>query len=730
MTVHQRSHDTSFATRAPGPKGRDKLRGAMIRLSLAALLVACAVFEVFGIVKTVADGSASIGRASQTVHILQDLQSLSTGFEAVVVGLEPREALARVSEHETVIRESLAEIDRLTRGAYGGEGDSRMLQYSDAMIADARSMIFERSNVSGLAGLQSEIASFQSALRQALAEQGEISQQGFGSLVAETKFSVVMLFVFLAASVFFLSTVLITGFREVQRRELVEDELRDAVQRADDANKAKSRFLATMTHEIRTPLNAILGFSELLGKEQLSPDQKQQVNRLNSAGRTLSRIVDDVLDLTRIELDGLELRDEAFSPAELFREAIDLVSVHSQAKGLVLASEITNELPRALKGDPLRLSQVLLNLLNNAIKFTPEGCVTLRVSTQKMSDDLSRLRIEVQDTGIGICETDRKRLFTRFTQCENGVQAQAQGGSGLGLAISQGLVRQMGGEIQVHSQLGKGTTFWFYLNLPVLDAKTDLPVAVPELSVLNVEAERVMLIDDSEDTGDLVRRILSREGVQVEVIRNPNDAMRQIIAGDPDVVLCDMQMPEVSGAELTRHIRALPQPFGDVPIIAFSATSLPEEIEEMMLAGANAFLAKPFQVNDLVAAISGVLTDARSEKPENHSSQAINNCDELEQMVALMGQDWVLKFLNRLTDRLRSSFEPKQSRASRIELAHRVVAEAGQLGEKDLSNAAAALERGLRAGENTSRIEARFNNEARAFLSRVPLFTSRIRHDH
>lgn len=179
--------------------------------------------------------------------------------------------------------------------------------------------------------------------------------------------------------------------------------------------------------------------------------------------------------------------------------------------------------------------------------------------------------------------------------------------------------------------------------------------------------------------------------------------------------------------ELTRRIRCLPAPFCDVPVVAFSATSMSEEIEQMMLAGANAFLAKPFQINDLVAAIAGVLADAGERDVERRARKDNSySFAELEEMVSLMGKNWVLKFIGRLTDRLQTSFEPNQSRSERMAMAHRVVAEAGQIGEKDLALAATALERALRDRIDSARAEAQFRNEARAFLSRLPLFTARI----
>jgi len=706
------------------------LRRSLINLCFAGLLAAAAVFEIFGIVQTVANGTREVASAAAGQELLGEIDRLGDGLDVIALQGNPRAALSGLAEREAALKAKMQKLTRISELQGGLDGLVALRQQNATLFETARAAVFEPRNAAHWAEMRAQTAQFHDVVHQIQSQQSQVTQAGFGGLVDKTRFMVFLLVAFLAGTLFLLSLVLITGFREMARRQEVEDQLRDAVAEADQANRAKSRFLSTITHEIRTPLNAILGFSEMLGKEPLSADQKQQVSRLNNAGRTLSRIVDDVLDLSRIEEGGLDLRDEEFSLNELVREAIDLVSVHSQGKGLVLTSEVSANMPRLLKGDPLRLSQVILNLLNNAIKFTAEGGVTLRVSAKLDtvdSVDMARVRLEVQDSGIGIAPEDQAQLFERFSQISEGLEQQNNGGSGLGLAISQGLVRSMGGDIQLHSKPGEGTTFWFYLDLPVVDGKSELPVEVPELSVLNAAAERVMLVDDSEDTGDLIRRIMKREGIHVEVVNNPLKALDQIVAYNPDVVLCDMQMPEVSGMELTRRIRCLPAPFCDVPVVAFSATSMPDEIEQMMLSGANAFLAKPFQINDLVAAIAGVLADAGEREVERRTrKEGRYSFAELEEMVSLMGKSWVLKFIGRLTDRLQASFEQNQSRSERMAMAHRVVAEAGQIGEKDLALAATALERALRDRIDSARAEAQFRNEARAFLSRLPLFTARI----
>ncbi|MCG7492564.1 ATP-binding protein [Thalassobius sp. Cn5-15] len=720
--------DASDAGVSVGAKLDRKLRSSVTKLCFAALLATAAVFQLYMLVQSVANGTQQIANASRGAGVFATISHQGDGLLDLITTRAPRDAQQALAQRQMILdgtRDTVADLSaHLPTG-----GQLAVLQRAaDQLLAEASltARTVQGPGETGLVALQQQAADF-AALQVSMNTQAQgLAQQHLEALAMDTRQRVLLMVLALAGTVFMLSSVLVSGLREMARRQEIERELHAAMAEVDQVNKAKTRFLSTVTHEIRTPLNAILGFSELLGREPLSADQKQQVSRLNSAGRTLSRIVDDVLDLSRIEEGGLDLRAEAFSPNELFRETIDLVSVHSQAKGLVLTSEVSAKMPRALVGDSLRLSQVLLNLLNNAIKFTAEGSVTLRADV-RLYDEHARLRIEVQDSGIGIAPEDQARLFDRYAQAADGLEAQNNGGTGLGLAISQGLVQEMGGQLQVHSTPGQGATFWFYLDLPVADARTELPVAVPELSVLNAAAERMMLVDDSADTGELVQRIMGREGIHVELVTNPLNALAQVMQYHPDVILCDMQMPELSGVELTRKIRALPAPFCDVPVIAFSATSMTSEIEQMLAAGANAFIAKPFQITDLVAAISGVLTAAGVQHGERAAARRTGHSfAEVEQMVEMMGKAWVQKFLGRLSDRLNAMLQDGQSRSDRMAMAHRVVAEAGQIGEKDLALAATSLEQALRDGADTSIHEAHFANEARAFLSRLPLFNLRF----
>ncbi|WP_323784654.1 hybrid sensor histidine kinase/response regulator [Thalassovita sp.] len=705
-----------------------RLRGALITLSFAGLLAVFSVFQIFNIVQFVTNGAQDIAVSTQRLKALRDVEAIVASIGVDVPEYLAVNSTALLADVEAELTARFDDLD--ARGSdEAGMGIDALHNATLGLMTSLRTAIKAPDEIALWDVVDMQRTAFETSLQIAISEQEHIAHGGLSGLVEKSQFTVFALIIVLAATVFLLTTVLITGFREMKHREEVERDLRAAVQRANVSSQAKSQFLATVTHELRTPLNAIIGYSELLGGEKLSRDQRQQVSRLTNAGQTLSRIVDDVLDLSRIEAGAMEFRDESFCPRELVQEAIDLVSVHSCAKGLVLTSETGREVPKSLRGDPLRLSQVLLNLLNNAIKFTPEGFVTLRMTSRRNDDGTAQLRFEIQDSGIGISIADQDRLFQRFAQMDNGTRAY-HGGSGLGLSISQGLIEQMGGKINVFSRLGEGTIFWFHVNLPIVELETALDDEIEEMPAsLNEHVNRVMLIDDSEDTADVLCRILQREGVRCDAITDVSLAVDRIVECAPDVILCDMQMPKISGHELTRCIRALPKPFGDIPIVAFSASTMKSDIEDMLLAGADGYLSKPFQARDVTEAILAVVTNrpAIIEKAAAPIVTVAETPGELEDLIDLMGADWALKFIERLSQRLELFFKDNKDVAEQISLVHSVVAEAGQLGLRDLAWTASALEEALRGGTRSLNEEARFRSEARNFLSRLPVYTSRIR---
>ncbi|NGM49487.1 response regulator [Caulobacter sp. 602-2] len=374
---------------------------------------------------------------------------------------------------------------------------------------------------------------------------------------------------------------------------------RAARARAQAAGRARTDFLATMSHEIRTPLNSVLGFANLLAETEdgLSPAGRRKLELIAQAGGSLATIVDDILDFSRLEAGRVELRPEAVDPAALLADAASIIALDAQTKGLSLAVEA--DLPAGFDYalDPARLRQVLLNLLNNAVKFTAAGAVraSVRLETTYPGGP-ERLRFTVADTGIGIAPEVQGRLFQRFSQADGSI-SRAFGGAGLGLAISKTLVTRMGGEIGVDSAPGQGATFWFTTPAePVCAA--DGPAPEQEA------AARVLLVDDHPMNRELGAAMLILAGCAVETAEDGDEAVRAAAAGDFDIILMDIHMPRMDGLAAARAIKALPGAAGRAPIIALSADVMPQQIERCRQAGMVDHVAKPIQRDVLIATLN------------------------------------------------------------------------------------------------------------------------------
>jgi PAS domain S-box-containing protein len=361
--------------------------------------------------------------------------------------------------------------------------------------------------------------------------------------------------------------------RDVTERKRVEAELKQAKAVAESASRTKSDFLASMSHEIRTPMNAIMGIADLLAKTPLSAEQDRYVQIFRRAGDNLLNLINDILDLSKVEASQLELEQTGFSLADLLEKVTEMVAARAQEKGLGLVCEIAADVPTDLVGDPTRLRQVLLNLLGNAIKFTESGSVALRVSRDADLAVPTALRFTVTDTGIGIATNKLGRVFERFMQADSSTTRRF-GGSGLGLTISKRLVELMGGRIWVESVVGAGSVFGFAVPFEIWIAATRRTAApIGARSEPPLASLRILLAEDSPDNCTITIAYLEDTPYQVEIAETGAIACDMFAAGRYDLVLMDRQMPVMDGLTATRKIRAWEQANRrpPTPIIALTA---------------------------------------------------------------------------------------------------------------------------------------------------------------
>jgi len=381
--------------------------------------------------------------------------------------------------------------------------------------------------------------------------------------------------------------------------------LQESAQRqAHKLAQAKSEFLAKMSHEIRTPLNGVIAAADLMAATQLNDEQRELLDTLRLSAKTLLGIINDILDFSKIEAGRMVLETVPFTPTVLVEEVVSIMAPAAHSKGLTVRTELSSSLPHSVAGDPLRLRQILLNFVGNAIKFTARGEVVIRAMRLKKGGGQSAwLRFEVQDTGVGIPPEKQAGIFDAFTQADSSVTRQ-YGGTGLGLAICKRLVELMGGQIGVYSQPGQGSCFWFEVPLPVIQENApEETTAQPSGSALNsheLDGVRVLLVEDNPVNQKVAIRMLQKLGCVVELAENGQRALEKLERASYDIVLMDMQMPVMDGLTATRLLRQREQQTGHHQVvIALTANAMQTDRELCLEAGMDDYLSKPLTLDAL-----------------------------------------------------------------------------------------------------------------------------------
>jgi len=416
----------------------------------------------------------------------------------------------------------------------------------------------------------------------------------------------------------------VTTYTDITERKRAENELKEAKEQAEKAAELKSEFVAVVSHEVRTPMNGVLGMARLMRDTDLDDEQREDVDTIIASGEALLTIIDDLLDISKLDADKLELESTPFIAADVVAQSMAIMAPRADEHSLEFTNEIDPMIPPVLIGDPHRLRQVLLNLISNAIKFTASGSVSVQADVESVTDDTAVLAFAVVDTGQGISDAAQKKLFTEYTQGSVEV-ARKYGGTGLGLAICRRLVCMMGGDITIKSIVGAGATFCFTAVFAI-DTATDVTELRKSLQSKaqprdemdgTVKPLRILQVEDNATNRDVAEKILSRAGHHVASVENGVEALSTLETESFDIILMDRHMPEMDGLEATRHIRAMDKPLASMPIVGLTAGAIKMEIELCLEAGMNEVLTKPVNSDELLATLARLASAKASFKLEH-----------------------------------------------------------------------------------------------------------------